>query len=90
MECRQVCGEQDNLKLRMWNFELVARRAMKNYSIKIIIQCSIAFLTMRLGEAYYRLISFALIAHWCISTSFSKIKYETRTCEGGLDLTKSR
>ena len=34
MECRQVCGEQDNLKLRMWNFELVALRAMKNYSIK--------------------------------------------------------
>ena len=23
-----------NVELRMWNFELVARRAMKNYSIK--------------------------------------------------------
>jgi hypothetical protein len=34
MECRQVCGEKDNLKLRMWNFELVALRAMLNYSMK--------------------------------------------------------
>ena len=37
---------------RQSNFELVALRAMKNYSIKIIIQCSIALLTMHLGEAY--------------------------------------
>ena len=57
---------------RQSNFELVALRAMKNYSIKIIIQylfplvmgtsslrsviifyfqCSIALLTMHLGEA---------------------------------------
>ena len=46
MECRQVCGEKDNLKLRMWNFDcvagcsrrevkqLVALRAMLNYSMK--------------------------------------------------------
>ena len=32
MECRQVCGEEDNLKLRMWNFDCVAgcsRREVK-------------------------------------------------------------
>ena len=33
-------------------------------------------------SVYYWLISFALIAHWCIGTVFSKIKHETPTKEG--------
>ena len=41
-----------NVEFGMWNVDLVALSAMKNYSIKIIIQCSIALLTMHLGEAY--------------------------------------
>ena len=38
-----------NVELRMWNFELVARRAMKNYSIKNYLA------SYSIGEGWERL-----------------------------------
>jgi hypothetical protein len=70
-----------NVEFGMWNVELVGfvDYSIMSYSIKIIIQYSllISIACNAFGRGLYCwLISFALIAHWCISTSFSKIKHE--------------
>ena len=67
---------------------ITPQNALRDFSFSRVITINYSFTSLYsspFGEVgrglYYRLISFALIAHWCISTSFSKIKYENRTCE---------
>jgi hypothetical protein len=62
---------------------ITLRRRGRTICLRLLLQ-KFKYQCSNLKVQRYRLISFALIAHWCISTLFSKIKHGTPELVRGL------